>query len=384
MLNANKKSVTEVFRYFLRLGFLGFGGPLAIVGSIQKDLIEERQWIAKDEFLRTFALIKAMPGPVAFQTSVYVGQRRAGFPGAVAAAFGLIGPSFLMMIALGVFHDRLQSIPAAQVFLIGVQATALGVIVASLKGLIWSYRKSWEFWSIAVFAGLFTWAHPALEPLVIVSMGAMTAALSSLKRNRTLVSWLGPVSLCGVGSMALTKSPDIFSAWQSLAWSCFKAGAFVFGSGLAIVPLMENDFVTRLGWLTHSEFMDALAFGQITPGPVVMTATFIGYKSLGLLGAMTATVAIFGASFFHMTTWFPRVNEKMSRLSWINAFLTGAIGAVVGAILAAAIRLSMPLLNDKTAIVLIAVSILTVLFTKIPAWLVIPLGGLVTLAVSSL
>jgi chromate transporter len=392
-LGKHQTPLKEVFLYFLRLGLTGFGGPLALLSSMQRDLIHERQWMTPDVFLRAFTLIKAMPGPMAFQTAVFLGRYRAGWPGGFAALFGLIGPSFLMMVLFGIFYDQWKGISAAQEFLTGMQAAALGVILATLGGLAYPHRLKRIFWTLAGFATLVTVNYPAIEPLLIVVSGTLTAIIFQIKhsdRYRKFPKWLHDLRLvvvplnslalqqCFLGNSEILAALPLLSKLGQLVWCCFKSGAFVFGSGLAIVPLMESDFVINLGWLTHQEFMDALAFGQITPGPFVITATFIGFRSSGLLGAVAATVAIFFAPFFHMMTWFPRFNERLSRLPWISAFLIGAMAAVVGAILASTFNMLSSLDQKSVTIPLSALVIVGNGYYKIPTWVLIPLGGLLT------
>ncbi len=381
---SSKSRYIETALYFLKLGFIGFGGPLALVASMQRDLVERRKWMDPEAFARAFALIKAMPGPVAFMTSVFLGQRRAGWLGGLVAGVGLIAPSFAMLVLFGMFYEQWRGVRGADAFLTGLQATALGVILASLKGLGFSHRKKIIFWFLAFVAALITFLKPALEPFLILFSGLLTAGLLRLKMKSRPSHWLQNLKLLWIGGLQppqLDMTTQALPVMQTTAnfpdlfLSCFKAGAFVFGSGLAIVPMMEHDFVSRLGWLTHTEFMDALAFGQVTPGPVVITTTFIGYKSLGLAGAFVATSAIFLAPFLHMVTWFPRALNRMEKLPWIQAFLTGAIAAVCGAIFATVLKLAAPWINQPFAYLLIAAALLAGLLTKIPVWLVIPFGG---------
>jgi chromate transporter len=390
-METNPSPFFETLIYFLRLGCLGFGGPLALIATMQRDLIEKRGWMSPDAFSRAFALIKAMPGPVAFQTSVFLGRHRAGWKGGFAAAIGLNFPPFVMMVLFGIFYQQWRGLSGSSAFLTGMQAAALGVILASLKGLAYSHRLKPVFWILATVAGIITLLTPALEPLVIVGSGLLTTFLfelrnrgklppvfSNLKLSIATFPWFGLASFdTAVASLSSTSTTYI-----DLIWSCFKSGAFVFGSGLAIVPLMEHDFVSRLHWLTHQEFMDALAFGQITPGPVVITATFIGFRALGLPGAAVATIAIFSASFFHMMTWFPRFVDRLSKLIWISAFLTGALGAVVGSIFATAVRLALSLELKWVSMPIIFFTLASAIYLRLPVWALIPLGGIICLLVS--
>lgn len=389
----------EILIYFLQLGFTGFGGPMALIAVMQRDLVERRKWMEREAFARAFALIKAMPGPVAFQTAVFLGRIRGGWKGGTLAAIGLTIPPFLMMVLLGIFYDRWRGLSGAGLFLDGMQAAALGVVLASLKGLASSHVKKAIFWLLAAVAVTLTWWHPEYEPLVIVCSGICTAlvALRAGTRSARNKGPSGGASLFFLirpqwramntayhvtqfGSQlhesVLLSTSVVTANFIDLSWSCFKAGAFVFGSGLAIVPLMESEFVQRLGWLSHQEFMDALAFGQITPGPVVITATFIGFKVLGVLGATVATGAIFAAPFFHMMTWFPSAFERLSKLTWTSAFLTGAISAVVGSLLATSVHLALTIENKLIALPLLALAFAITLFSSLPVWLIIPGTGL--------
>jgi chromate transporter len=359
-------NVREVVIYFFRLGLVGFGGPLALIGNMQRDLVERRGWIAPQKFAQAFAMIKAMPGPIGFMTAIFLGRHRAGWLGGVAAAFAYVLPAALLMVIFGTFYDSWRTIAAAQSFLLGMQAAALGVIASSALSLMLPYWRKPLFWILLMPTVFLTAKLPALEPLFIIGAGALAVTAYAPKR-RPPSSGIALLS-----ATPLLATPSLFD----LGWNCFKAGAFVFGSGLAIVPMMEHDFVSQLKWLTHAEFMDALAFGQITPGPVVITATFIGFKALGWTGALVATVAIFAAPFVHMMTWFPYAFERMSRTKWISDFLVGAIAAVSGAILAAVYELGDDWIDRPVMYVLMALVFLATRFTKLPAWSLIPIGGI--------
>lgn len=387
-------STREVFSYFLRLGLFGFGGPMALIATMQKDLVEQRRWIESDQFNQAFPLIKAMPGAVGFMTAVFLGRHRAGSKGGWAAAIGLLLPSFSLMILFGAFYEQLRGASIAQAFLSGMQAGALGIIAASLKGLFWPHRHKPLFWILAIVAFALTLIAPRLEPILILSCGVGTALLFQLRERKLLPEALRRMKiailpifanindlsgfLIAPASVALAKSESWWLSLAQLTWTCFKSGAFVFGSGLAIVPLMEHDFVQRLGWLSHDMFMDALAFGQITPGPVVITATFIGFKAMGLVGAIVATVAIFAPPFIHMMTWFPRFLNRLLKLSWISAFVMGAIAAVVGAIAATGVLLSQPWWNQPIQLAMISLVLVGALFTRLPAWSLIPMAGVLS------
>lgn len=345
----------EIFYYFFRLGLFGFGGPLALISNMQIDLVEKRKWIDEDEFNSAFSLIKAMPGPVAFMTAVYFGKRRGGNLGGNLAAIGIVLPSAVLMVLFSLFFSNLIHIPAVKIILLGMQACALGVILGSLKGLIAKNITDWFFWVLVIFSGGINYFYPSLEPVVIILLGLMIVSYRYFLRTSTRFD------------LAI------------LFLVCFKAGALVFGSGLAIVPMLKYDVVTVNGWLSESEFLNALAFGQMTPGPVVITATFIGHHVQGIVGAIVATFAIFCASFFHMMTWFPHFVKKLSGKNWINDFVFGAVAAVVGPIITTVIKLYLSLDTSWMNLAFLFVALFLTLKNKVPLWLIIPGGGVVYL-----
>ncbi|PIS11566.1 MAG: hypothetical protein COT73_03290 [Bdellovibrio sp. CG10_big_fil_rev_8_21_14_0_10_47_8] len=343
----------EVFLYFLRLGFVGVGGPLALVAQMQQELVVDRKWMREDEFRSTFGLIKAMPGPVAFQTAVFLAHHRRGFWGALVAGLCIIAPSFVFMVLLAMFYTQYTDIPWVHSLMKGMQIGALALILGALKTLAQGFLRHWLFW-LLMGAGIILCLFTSVpEPALIILFAVLSLSLFYVRQTR--LHSLDPVLM-------------------TLFLVCIKAGAFVFGTGLAIVPFLENDFVNRLQWLSHPQFMDALAFGQLTPGPVVITVTFIGYKIAGFLGAVIATGAIFLPAFFHMVTWFPRMVGWLLRQSWIMAFSMGVTAAVCATILVSVVRISQDWTWASISDVLIL--FLASFKVKIPSWLLIFLAGL--------
>lgn len=359
--------MSEVFIYFLRLGLVGFGGPLALIAQMQKDLVEEREWISREEFIQVFALIKSMPGPVAFQVAVFLGNRRSGFWGAVLAAFGMIFPSFLLMIALAAFYDGFIQVPWMKTLMLGMQMGALALIFSGLLSLTRSFFSERLFWLLLVLGGTVFFMMPFSEPLFIFGSGFLALALR--KKSPIKRFWATGVAV-GVPTGVFAASS---SALLDLFMICLKAGAFVFGTGLAIIPLLESDFVIKQQWLTHQQFLDALAFGQLTPGPVVITVTFIGYKVAGFLGAALATLGVFAPAFIHMTTWFPRAVKWLSRQTWIRTFTLGVTAAVAATILISLVSIT----QGWELKFWLGSALLFALITKLklPGWLLIFCGG---------
>lgn len=359
--------MSEVFLYFLRLGLVGFGGPLALIAQMQRDLIEDRKWMSAQEFAQVFALIKSMPGPVAFQVAVFLGNRRMGFFGALLAGFGMVLPSFLMMITLAIFYDGFTQVHWVKTLMIGMQMGALALVMVGLISLTKAFFRSRLFWLLFLIGGIIFYMAPISEPLFIFGLGFI--ALAFRKQNPFKKFWAGAVAV-GVPTGIFASSPAVLT---DLFMICFKAGAFVFGTGLAIIPLLETDFVINHQWITHQQFLDALAFGQLTPGPVVITVTFIGYKVAGILGAVLATLAVFMPAFIHMTTWFPKAVSWMSKQAWIATFTLGVTAAV-----AATIILSLKSITSAWDLKIwlgSAVLFAAMIRFKFPGWAMIFAGG---------
>ncbi len=345
-----KSKLLDIAKYFFKLGLFGFGGPLAIVANIQKDLIEKKRWISSDEFNSAFSLIKAMPGPVAFMSTVFIGRTHAGFWGGFIAGVMLNLPAFFLMMAFAYFSNQFHEHPNIETFFIGMQIATIGVVLSSLKNLFGNNYKKISFWILVCLSALLFLRFPNLESLFIILFG------------------LSIVGFKKYNSKKLSISGDLF-------WVCFKAGALVFGTGLAIVPTLKTQVVDQYHWLTYSEFMDALAFGQLTPGPVVITVTYIGFKLSGLIGALMATIAIYLASFIHMSTWFPHVFKKIKGKSWVQDFSFGAIAAVIGPIIVTTFGLAKNIPTSTGYFFIAVLSFILSLKSKLPVWSLIPLSG---------
>ena len=359
----------ETLTYFLKLGTVGFGGPLSLVAMMEKELIEDRHWISQDEFKQAFVLIKSMPGPVAFQTAVFLGRKRAGRLGGLAAAMAIILPAFLMMLVYGYYYDLIKSNRSAQLFLAGMQVSAVVAILFGLKSFFLPYVRRIDYWLILISAALLFYYQVLPEPVLIIGGAALWAA------RRKLFSSNGKSG--GVALSLFVMDPK----FVDLVLVCAKAGAIVFGTGLAIVPILEHDFVSRLHWMTHAEFMDAVAIGQITPGPVMISATFIGFKIFGIKGALAATIAVFGPSFFHMMTWFNSAIQFLSRQKWIQEFVFAATSIIMGTLAVSTVAIMWPWHVTPWYYALFALIFALAANFKWPAWLLIPTGGLIAVVV---
>lgn len=366
----------EVFFYFFKLGLTGFGGPLALVSSMQQDLVENRKWMSQSDFQKALALIKAMPGAFAFQVAVFLGRHRAGFWGATLAGVALILPSFLLTVFVGSVYATLSQNPIWIQTMKGLQIAAITLIAVAVIPLSRSYWNEKIFWVLVVLGWPCFFYFPTWEPIFIFLFG--TCAIF-LKKPRGPIS--SPLLFSVQPSALFAIDPSSLPFLGELFWICFKGGAFVFGTGLAIVPLLEQDFVVQRAWLTHQEFMDAVAFGQMTPGPFLITVTWIGFKMSGFIGALLATIAVFLPGFVHMTTWFPRFVNFLSQKKPIKDFTLGAISFVVSSLCVLSVRSITQFVKfDLTSVVCLVISLILIFYAKSPSWLTLLSGGAASLA----
>ncbi len=328
--------------YFIGLGTWGFGGPIASVGYMQRDLVERRAWLSRDDFLDGVALGQTMPGPLAAQVVMWLGFLRRGTLGALATSAAFIAPSFLLVLGVAVAYAHYQGLPVVQALFAGIAPAVMAIIaVAAYKLARLTNRRDWRLWTISAVLAVVTAVTGAEIAVLFIAAGLFMIAVDApprwLRRPRPPTVGLAP----GLGPLAAKTlaASATGGTLVALGWFFLKAGAFIFGSGLAIVPFLREGVVHDHHWLTDSQFLDAVAMGLITPGPVVITATFIGYLTTGFPGALVGTVAIFTPIFLGVVLpgrWFIRHRDNPQ----IKAFVTGATAAAAGAIAGAVVVLS--------------------------------------------
>lgn len=359
----------RLVRYFLRLGTTGFGGPIATVGYMQRDLVEQRAWVSRKDFLDGMALGQTMPGPLAAQVAMWLGYLNSGAWGALAVAAAFIGPAFIVVVVVGRLYVQFSGLPLVQSLFYGIAPAVMAIItIAGYKLLKLTDRRDWRLWGIsaAVFA---VTALTGSEPVpMILAAGIMMLLLDarpSLPRPQRRKPERLPKAPGGMTLRSLSPAllvPAILGPAAAggtlLALGLFflQTGALVFGSGLAIVPLLRDGVVGQHHWLTQGQFLDAVAMGLITPGPVVITAGFIGYLVAGLPGAVTATVAIFIPIYLAVVVpgrWFIRHRDNKQ----LKAFVSGATAAAAGALSGAVVILTREAVTDWTTIAIALVSL---------------------------
>jgi len=356
-------SFGSYLRYFLGLGTWGFGGPIATVGYMQRDLVEKRKWLTEPDFLNGVALGQTMPGPLAAQVVMWVGFLQRGSIGALATAGTFILPSFALVLAVAAIYVPNQGLPIVQSLFHGIAPAVMAVIaVAAVKLARLTDKRDPKLWAISVLIGVVTAVTGAEVALLFVAAGAIMIALEAPPRIRRRPSrgsserppGLPGISLLGSGgSFKVLTGVATAGTLAALGLFFLKAGTFIFGSGLAIVPFLREGVVRQHHWLTERQFLDAVAIGLITPGPVVITAAFIGYLVGGLAGAGVATVAIFVPIYLGVILpgpWFVRHQHNPQ----VQAFVRGATAAAAGAIAGATVVLSRGVIIDwRTALVAI-------------------------------
>ena len=359
-------SLSILIKYFLKLGTTGFGGPVALIGYMHKDLVENRRWISEEEYKQGLALAQLMPGPLAAQLAIYLGFVHHRLAGATLVGLAFVLPSFVMVVLLGMAYKLYGGLPWMQAVFYGVGAVVIGIIAVSAYKLtiksigkfnIQSVKQNWLLWLFYIVAAAVTIFTQKEQVLLFVTAGllymfvkAPPGWLNRTTGNSFILLQIGfwNYELGTLGKIA------IFFA---------KAGAFVFGSGLAIVPFLHAGVVTENHWLTESQFVDSVAVAMITPGPVVITVGFIGYLVAGFPGATVAAVATFLPCYLLTVLpapYFKRIAKNQS----VKAFVDGITAAVVGALVGAVIVIgSRSILDIPTALIAVA-AVLCLLYSK--------------------
>jgi len=375
----------EFLLYFLRLGAFGFGGPIALAGYMQRDLVERRRWVSARDYKEGLALAQLAPGPLAAQLAMYLGWVRAGVTGATLVSVAFVLPSFLMVLALSAAYLHFGGLPWMQGAFYGISAAVIAIIVRSSYKLVrLTVASDRLLWGIFA-AGAAVTAWTEAEPVWLVVLSGVVAlfvkAPPRLGRGASaalsLAAW--PAWLTE-GARGPAGGKDL---WD-IGWFFTAAGAFVFGSGLAIVPFLYGGVVAEYRWLDDRQFLDAVAVAMITPGPVVITVAFIGYLVAGPVGATVAAVAVFLPCYLLVVIPAPYFRRYAANPQ-IKAFVEGVTAAATGAIAGAAFVLGRRAIVDAATALVAAVTLAVLLrFKKAPEPLVILAAGVVGLALHAL
>lgn len=371
------------YLYFLRLGTTGFGGPIALVGFMQRDLVEERGWVSSQDYLDGLALAQLAPGPLAAQLAIYLGYIRGGVTGATIVAVLFVLPSFLMVWALSVAYVRFGGLPWMQALFYGIGAAVIGIIARSAHKLTrLTLGSSILLWGIfAAMAITTAWTEREIVWLFLLA-GVLTVTVAMW---RARAAHLPPppvapslLAFALPGAATTATAPTL----TSIFWVFTKAGAFVFGSGLAIVPFLYGELVQSLGWLNDRQFLDAVAVAMITPGPVVITVAFIGYLVAGTWGMTVAAIAVFLPVYIFVVIPAPYFRRHRSQPQ-IKAFVEGVSAAATGAIAGAAYVLAVRALTDVWTVIIAVASFVVLTRWKVSELWLILAAGLLGLAIGA-
>jgi chromate transporter len=379
-----RASLGALVRYFLYLGTFGFGGPVALIGFMHRDLVEKRRWVDENEYRLAVALAQIMPGPLAAQMAIALGYFQRGVLGATTVGIAFVVPSFLMVIAISVAYRRYGGLWWMQALFYGIGAAVIAIIaIAAYKLARSTNKRDPLLW--AVFAALLVatiWAEAELAELFVIA--GLVTLLARARPTRAQALTSGAVGAAVVAAIWLIErwfvGLKIGGEQVLLQILIFfaKAGAFVFGSGLAIVPFLHQGVVQQFGWLNEQQFIDSVAVAMITPGPVVITVVFIGFLAAGFLGAVAAAVGIFLPVYLFTiipAPWFSRNRDN----TLLKAFVLGATSAATGAIAGAVLLLARRAIYDIPTAAIAVVSLAILWRFKVPEPILVAAAGLVGL-----
>jgi chromate transporter len=363
---SGRTSLGALSGYFLRLGLTSFGGPSAHIAMMEEGVVTRRRWVSPTQFAEGLAVCQMLPGPVSTQLGIYVGYLRGGVAGACLAGIGFLLPAYLILVALSALYWRYGSVPAFGSVFYGLNPAVIALILAAAACAARAALGASELY-ILLAAGVLGALFPSLNEAAgtpgspppegeggdgtgarAPSAGGGLAAAVPLAGAAARPVLVASVSAAG-GALLLP-----------LAVFFFKVGAFVFGGGYVIVPLMESHVVDRMGWMSRTEFLDGVALGQVTPGPILITAAFVGYRVAGIAGSAVATAAIFLPSFLWVLAFAPRL-ARLRRWRRMRGFLSAANPAAVGLIAASAVSLGRASIVDAPTAVIAAAALVLAL-----------------------
>lgn len=362
----------ELLLLFVRLGFTAFGGPAAHIAMMEDEVVKRRGWLSRQRFLDLIGATNLIPGPNSTEMALHVGFDRAGWRGMLVAGAGFILPAALTTGILGWFYVRYGSLPQAAPFLEGIEAAVLAIILTAVWRLGRKAVKSWRLLLVGLAAAssvLYGW-----NPIAVLFGAGIVGAVwlrLTMPRGGTAASLL-LLPLASTPSVAAAATPAAAPvALGTLGLIFLKIGAVLYGSGYVLIAFLQDEVVDRHGWLTEGQLLDVVALGQLTPGPVLATATVIGYMTAGLAGAVVATTAIFLPSFVFVSILNPLI-PRLRKSAWMSAFLDAVNVAAIGLMAAVLIELGRGALDDWPPRLILALALIAILRFKVATpWVVL-------------
>jgi chromate transporter len=381
-------SLWDITKYFLKLGTWGFGGPVALVGYMHRDLVENKGWLTDEEYKEGLALAQLAPGPLAAQLGIYIGFVHYGLIGATLTGLAFVLPSFIMVVLLGMAYQLYGGLPWMQAVFYGVGAAVIGIIAMSAYKLTIksigkferaAIKSKWLLWLFYIAGVLVTVITEREEIWLFLACGILYMLIKAPPQ------WIKKPAIMPAGILISTGFWNYDGKiLQDIAWFFAKAGAFVFGSGLAIVPFLYGGVVKEFGWLTENQFVDAVAVAMITPGPVVITVGFIGYLVAGFAGACIAALATFLPCYLFTVALAPSF-KKIAKNTSIKAFVEGITAAVIGALVGSVIIIALRSIIDiPTALIAIAAVLALIYIRKMQEPYIIGVAALIGILIKTL
>jgi len=382
--------LAEIVGVFLKIGAMSYGGP-AIMGIMQTEIQEKLQWISKPEFVEGLALVNMLPGPGATQLGIFIGHAKVGLAGGIIAGICFILPAFLIMLALSAAYVAFGTLPSMRNAFYGIGPVVVGIFATSVYRLGKGTIRDRSQIAIAIATAIVMFFTPIGLVMPLMAAGCVGIALFDSRRTgliglSVLVAAFGTYYLIDTFLAELivptVNLPQQSNATSPGLWELgtffFKVGAFTFGGDLSMLAFIQEQVVNQFGWLTPKEFVDGLALGQLTPGPILMLAAFIGFKLAGTTGAAVAGSAIFLPSFLMMLSVLPLL-RKLKDLQWLRAFMRGVGPAVIGALAVSLVQMAPHAAPDIFTWVLLALTIGIILLCNVEPLPVMAGGGVIGL-----
>lgn len=370
-----RQRLKELALVFLKLGMIAFGGPAAHIAMMDDEVVKRLQWLSRETLLDLLGVTNLIPGPNSTELAIHIGYERAGWPGLIIAGSCFILPAMLIVWALAAIYARYQTVPQVEWLLYGIKPVIIAIVVQALWQLGKKAAKDipTTLAGIAVIVAFFLGANEILL-LLLAGLGVMVVKNLRRSRSGTAGAWLLPVS----GVLAQVGTPAVAApvSWANVFLFFLKVGSVLYGSGYVLLAFLQRDLVERNQWLTSQQLLDAIAIGQVTPGPVFTTATFIGYLLAGNAGAIAGTIGIFLPAFVLVAVinpWVPRLRQS----PWASSFLDGVNAASLGLMAVVTYTLGRAALIDWLTVIVALLSGVVVFRFKVNSvWLVLA-GGVV-------
>jgi chromate transporter len=370
--------LTEVAKLFLKLGMTAFGGPAAHIAMMHNEIVKRRKWLSDQQFLDLVGATNLIPGPNSTEMAIHIGFLRAGWPGLIMGGICFIVPAMLIVLFLAWVYVRFGATPQAEWLLYGIKPVVIAIIVQALWSLGQKAVKGAPTAAVAVIV-IILYFMGMNEIALLFGGGLIVMLLTNYRRLRRRMAGIF-IPLSSVGILSYVSIP--FSLPQ-LFLTFLKIGAVLYGSGYVLLAFLRADFVVRFGWLTDQQLMDAIAIGQVTPGPVFTTATFIGFVLGGIPGALLATLAIFLPSFIFVAISNPLI-PRIRNSAWVSGLLDGVNVASLGLMAAVTWQLGRASLTGPLTILIALSSFVLLIWLKVNSTWLIAGGGLIGLLSSVL